>query len=68
MHVTLRRAEIPMACKFLNYPHRGAAHRQVRAKRVSQNVWPVVPQVRSTGRSPDEVLNQLLGQWATVVR
>ena len=51
MHVPLRRAEVAMAGEFLHRSRRRAAHREVRAERVSQDVRSRVPRL-ATGCEP----------------
>ena len=51
MHVPLRRAEVAMAGEFLHRSRGRAAHREVRAERVSQDVRSRVPRL-ATGCEP----------------
>ena len=62
MHVPLRRRQILMPGQFLNRPSGAAAHRQVRAERVSQNVHTNIANVRATCRPLNQPLHETLRQ------
>src|ERR1700676_3347019 len=51
VHVPLRRGQILMPREFLNRSRRRAAHREMRAERMPQPMYPARGELRTPGRS-----------------
>ena len=63
VHVPLRHAQFPMSGELQNRSWRCSAHRQVRAERVTQDVYPLLRQLRSARRPQHAILHHLPSQW-----
>jgi hypothetical protein len=66
MHVPLRGSEIRVSSQFLNCSCRRATHRQVRTKRVTENVNPAMVQLRRSRRMVNVVCDDLFVQRLSI--
>jgi hypothetical protein len=66
MHVPLRGSEIRVSSQFLNCSCRCATHRQVRTKRVTENVNPAMVQLRRSRRVVNVVCDDLFVQRLSI--
>ena len=62
VHVALRHRQVGVSSELLNRSRRRAAHRQVRAERVTEDVHPVVRQPRLSPSSLRPRLHDLPGE------